>query len=142
MRYPAHRGCSIPLQRQVLHGGHAVHPVRCRSCLSVSLGGDCPRSEDVRLLGDADLHRAGAGGLLLHLEKGRAGLEQAGEERGLMPVTAAVTDLEQLKDRPVVAGLLAWNANAVKGAKFDREELSVYIARESIREACAQLKAQ
>lgn len=59
-----------------------------------------------------------------------------------MPLTDAVTDLEKLKDRPILAGLLAWNANAVKGARFDREELSIYIARESIREACAQLKAQ
>jgi NADH-quinone oxidoreductase subunit C len=59
-----------------------------------------------------------------------------------MPLTDAITDLEQLKDRPAVAALLAWNANAVKGAKFDRDELSIYIARESIREACGQLKAQ
>jgi NADH-quinone oxidoreductase subunit C len=59
-----------------------------------------------------------------------------------MPLTEPITDLEQLKDRPVVAGLLAWNANAIQGARFDRDELSVYVARESIREACAQLKAQ
>lgn len=59
-----------------------------------------------------------------------------------MPLTDPITDLEQLKGRPVVAALLAWNASAVQGAKFDHEELSVYIARESIREACAQLKAQ
>jgi NADH-quinone oxidoreductase subunit C len=59
-----------------------------------------------------------------------------------MPLTDAITDLEQLKDRPILAAFLAWNANAVKGAKFDRDELSIYIARESIREACAQLKAQ
>jgi NADH-quinone oxidoreductase subunit C len=59
-----------------------------------------------------------------------------------MPFTDAITDLEQLKDRPVLAALLAWNANAVQGAKFDRDELSIYVARESIREACAQLKAQ
>ncbi len=59
-----------------------------------------------------------------------------------MTLAPAVTDLEQLKDRPVVAALLAWNANAVEGAKFDHDELSIYMARESIREACAQLKAQ
>jgi len=59
-----------------------------------------------------------------------------------MPPTEPITDLEQLKDRPVVAVLLAWNANAIQGARFDRDEISVYVARETIREACAQLKAQ
>ena len=59
-----------------------------------------------------------------------------------MPLAPAITDLEQLKDRPAVAALLHWNASAVQGAKFDRDELSIYIARESVREACAQLKAQ
>ncbi|HMF90060.1 MAG TPA: NADH-quinone oxidoreductase subunit C [Candidatus Angelobacter sp.] len=59
-----------------------------------------------------------------------------------MPLAAPVTDLEQLKDRPVVAALLAWNVNAVEEAKFDRDELSIYIAREFIRDACAHLKAQ
>src|SRR5260370_42423102 len=59
-----------------------------------------------------------------------------------MPLTDAITDLAQLKDRPVLAALLAWNANAVQGAKFDRDELSIYVARESIREVCAQLKAE
>jgi NADH-quinone oxidoreductase subunit C len=49
--------------------------------------------------------------------------------------------LEQLKDRPVVAALLTWNAAAVEGAKWDRAELSIYVARESIREACARLKS-
>src|SRR5262245_7475400 len=142
MRHRAHRRRPIPVQREILHGGHALHFVRRGGGLSLSLGGDCPGAENVRLLGDADLHRAGDGGVLLYLEKGRAGLEQAGEERRLMPLTAPVTDLEQLKDRPLVAALLSWNANAVQGAKFDREELSIYIARESIREACAQLKAQ
>ena len=59
-----------------------------------------------------------------------------------MPLADPITNLEQLKNRPVIAGLLAWNASAVHGAKFDRDELSIYVARESIREACAQLKAQ
>jgi NADH-quinone oxidoreductase subunit C len=59
-----------------------------------------------------------------------------------MPLAPAVTDLEQLKDRPMVATLLAWNRSAVQGAKFDRDELSLYIARESIRGACDQLKTQ
>lgn len=59
-----------------------------------------------------------------------------------MALAPAITDLEQLKDRPIVAALLTWNANAVRSAKLDRDELSVYVARESIRGACAQLKAQ
>jgi NADH-quinone oxidoreductase subunit C len=59
-----------------------------------------------------------------------------------MPLAPAVTDLEQLKDRPMLAALLSWNAGAVEGAKFDRDELSIYIARESIRTVCAHLKSQ
>jgi NADH-quinone oxidoreductase subunit C len=59
-----------------------------------------------------------------------------------MPLEPAVTDLEQLKDNPFVAALLNWNAGAVQVAKWDRNELSIYIARENIRDACAQLKAQ
>lgn len=59
-----------------------------------------------------------------------------------MPLTPAVTDLDQLKDQPAVAALLAWNATAVQGAKVDRNELSIYIARENIRDAVTQLKAQ
>ena len=59
-----------------------------------------------------------------------------------MPLTPAVTDLEQLKHRPMLAALLAWNPGAVEGAKFDRDELSIYITRESIRDAIAQLKNQ
>jgi NADH-quinone oxidoreductase subunit C len=57
-----------------------------------------------------------------------------------MPLPPAVTDLEQLKDRPILAALLAWNQSAVQGARFDRNELSIYIARENIREAVAYLK--
>jgi NADH-quinone oxidoreductase subunit C len=59
-----------------------------------------------------------------------------------MPLAPAVVDIEQLKTKPVVAELLAWNPGAVQSAKFDREELSVYVARESIREVCGRLKTQ
>jgi len=59
-----------------------------------------------------------------------------------MPLSPAITDLEQLKDRAVVRDLLGWNATAVTGARFDRNELTVFIARESIREVCARLKSQ
>ena len=54
----------------------------------------------------------------------------------------AITELDQLKDRPAVTALLAWNKNAVLGAKLDRNELSIYVAREFIREACEKLKSQ
>jgi NADH-quinone oxidoreductase subunit C len=59
-----------------------------------------------------------------------------------MDLVPAVTDLEQLKEHPVVASLLTWNRDAVEGAKLDRGELSIYIARESIREACNHLKSE
>ncbi|HET9838982.1 MAG TPA: NADH-quinone oxidoreductase subunit C [Candidatus Angelobacter sp.] len=59
-----------------------------------------------------------------------------------MPLAPAITDLEQLKNRPILADLLAWNPGAVEKARFDRDELTVFIARESIREACAQLKSR
>jgi NADH-quinone oxidoreductase subunit C len=59
-----------------------------------------------------------------------------------MPPAPAITDLQQLKDRPAVASLLEWNANAVEGAKFDRDELSIYVAREFIRQACEHLKSK
>jgi NADH-quinone oxidoreductase subunit C len=39
-----------------------------------------------------------------------------------------------------VASLLAWNAAAVEGAKFDRNELSIYIERTALRGACTALK--
>jgi NADH-quinone oxidoreductase subunit C len=59
-----------------------------------------------------------------------------------MPLDPAITDLQQLKDHPAVAALLGWNSSAVQGAKFDRNELSIYIAREFIRDACEKLKSQ
>jgi len=57
-----------------------------------------------------------------------------------MPLAPAITDVEQLKNHPAVARLLDWNAAAVQGAKFDREEMTIYVDRGSIREACALLK--
>ena len=59
-----------------------------------------------------------------------------------MALTPAITDLDQLRDRAILSSLLAWNQPAVEAAKFDRDELSIYIARENIRDAISQLKAQ
>jgi len=57
-----------------------------------------------------------------------------------MALEPAITDLEQLKDRAEVACLLAWNASAVTGAKFDRNELTIWVDRTSLRQACLKLK--
>jgi len=57
-----------------------------------------------------------------------------------MPLAPAITDLEQLKSHPAVARLLAWNAAAVQGVKFDRDEMTIYVDRANIREACVLLK--
>jgi NADH-quinone oxidoreductase subunit C len=57
-----------------------------------------------------------------------------------MALAPAITDLEQLKERPELAFLLAWKTDAVQGAKFDRNELSIYVERNSIRDVCSALK--
>ena len=57
-----------------------------------------------------------------------------------MPLAPAVTDLEQLKEQPAIATLLAWNPAAVTGAKFDRGETTVYVERSWLREACVLLR--
>jgi NADH-quinone oxidoreductase subunit C len=59
-----------------------------------------------------------------------------------MPFAAPISGVDQLKDRPMLAALLGWNANAVKDARFDRDELTIYVARESIRSAIEFLKSQ
>ena len=59
-----------------------------------------------------------------------------------MPVSPAISGVDQLKERPMVAALIGWNANAVQDARFDRNELTIYVARESIRGAIEFLKAQ
>ena len=57
-----------------------------------------------------------------------------------MPLAPAITDLEQLRTHPAIAKLLAWNPAAVEGAKFDRDEMTIYIERSVIREACVLLR--
>lgn len=57
-----------------------------------------------------------------------------------MALEPAVTDLELLKDRPAVARLLAWRPEALQAAKWDRNELTLWIDRHLIRETCATLR--
>jgi NADH-quinone oxidoreductase subunit C len=59
-----------------------------------------------------------------------------------MPLAPAITDFNQLKDNPFLSDLLGWNSAAVEKARFDRNELTIFIARETIRDACAYLKSQ
>jgi NADH-quinone oxidoreductase subunit C len=66
-------------------------------------------------------------------------LSQCGRQ-ALVALTQAVTDLEQLKGHPAVARLVAWNPKAVEGVKFDRDEMTLYVERSAIREACALLR--
>jgi NADH-quinone oxidoreductase subunit C len=57
-----------------------------------------------------------------------------------MPLAPAITDLDQLKERPALAWLLAWNADAVEAAMFDRDELTIVVRHAAIREACTILR--
>ncbi len=57
-----------------------------------------------------------------------------------MALEPAITDLEVLKDNPALGTLLSWRREAIEAAKWDRNELSVVIQRESLREACALLR--
>lgn len=56
-----------------------------------------------------------------------------------MPLAPAITDLEQLRGHPALARLLAAGV-VVEGAKFDRDEMTIYVDRSSIREACVLLR--
>jgi|SRR5579872_712418 len=55
-----------------------------------------------------------------------------------MALQPAITDLEQLKDSPAIAALQS--ASLIEAAKFDRDELTVYVNRASIRQACDILR--
>jgi len=57
-----------------------------------------------------------------------------------MPLAPPITDIEQLRNHPALARLLAWNPQVVEGVKFDRDEMSIYVERSAIREACVLLK--
>jgi NADH-quinone oxidoreductase subunit C len=76
------------------------------------------------------------------MEKGCAGLGPDGHEAGklLMPLAPPITDIDQLKAHPGLGRLVEWNASAVEAAKFDRDELTIWIAKEAIAEAGAILR--
>ena len=57
-----------------------------------------------------------------------------------MTLAPVITDLELLKDHPALARLLAWDPAVIQSVKFDRNELTIYLSRESIREASALLR--
>jgi NADH-quinone oxidoreductase subunit C len=57
-----------------------------------------------------------------------------------MPLEPAITDIEMLKDRPAVAKLLAWRKEALQAAKWDRNELTLWIDRHSLRDVCEALR--
>ena len=57
-----------------------------------------------------------------------------------MALAPAVTDLQQLKGHPAVARIVGWNSSALQEAKFDREELTLYVESWALREACVLLR--
>src|SRR6266404_862059 len=57
-----------------------------------------------------------------------------------MPLAPPITDVEQLKSHPALGRLVEWNASVVQAVKFDRDELTIWIRKESIREVCAILR--
>ena len=55
-----------------------------------------------------------------------------------MALQPAITEIDQLKDRPAVAALRS--ASLVESAKFDCDELTIYVNRADIRRACEVLR--
>jgi NADH-quinone oxidoreductase subunit C len=56
-----------------------------------------------------------------------------------MALQPAITDLEQLKGRPAVAAL--HGASLVESAKLDRGELTIYVNRADVKQACESLRS-
>src|SRR5205085_2495644 len=99
VRRTARRRCPGTLLSPLLPGRYALHSVRCGSSFPLSVGGDPPRTEDVRFLGNDRIHRHRSGRPLLCVEKGCARL---GSDRGkarwlLMALAPAITEIDQLK---------------------------------------------
>jgi NADH-quinone oxidoreductase subunit C len=57
-----------------------------------------------------------------------------------MPLAPPITDIEQLKSHPALARLVGGNASVVQAVKFDRDELTIWIEKDAIREVCAILR--
>lgn len=49
--------------------------------------------------------------------------------------------LAELPDHPAVKAILAWSPGALEDARFDRNELTLTVASDKIRDACATLQA-
>jgi NADH-quinone oxidoreductase subunit C len=58
-----------------------------------------------------------------------------------MAIEAAVTDLELLKERPAVACLISGLPNALQAAKFDRNELTLWIDQMHLIDALNLLRS-
>jgi len=57
-----------------------------------------------------------------------------------MTTTAIITDLEQLQEHEPLKALLEWRREAVTGAKLDRGELSIYVARDHMKATALHLR--
>ena len=57
-----------------------------------------------------------------------------------MPLAPPITDIEQLKSHPALSRVLEWNDRAVEAARFDRDELTIWVEKSLLREACAILR--
>jgi NADH-quinone oxidoreductase subunit C len=49
--------------------------------------------------------------------------------------------LECLPDHPAIKAIQGWNADSITDAKYDRDELTLTLAKDQIREACRVLMA-
>src|SRR5208282_351582 len=117
-------------------GRHALHLIRRGGGLPLPMGGHPARTEDVRLLGNAAVHRNRAHRPLLCVEERRARLGIDGHEaRGfLMAIAPPITDIEKLKSHPALGRLVEWNSSIVQAVKYDRDELTIWVEKEAIRE--------
>jgi len=57
-----------------------------------------------------------------------------------VPLSPPITNIEELKSHPALARLLEANTAAVEAVKYDRDELTIWVARDFAREACALLR--
>jgi NADH-quinone oxidoreductase subunit C len=57
-----------------------------------------------------------------------------------MALAPPITDIGQLKNHPAAARLLGWKDSAIQSVKFDRDEMTIFVDRSDIRDACALLR--